>query len=249
MNQNELATKRVKAETVVKWVGGVGLVIVVGGVAVAVLTSITAIVAAGVVGLAAVNGMPVIARKFASWKYNALVQDAIENPIPNLISAYDKQVSAFNTARKGVETFNTTCLNFKDKIKGFEERNVDTTAMRSMYDNMKRALQMQTDELVTRSAELKEAKKELGEAQDYYAMALEMQSASNSMAAISNVPAVDEAIHREAINAIRTKLNNGFARMEVSMAIDYTKLPSELQNVQVEKLENISSKLNSLGSL
>lgn len=249
MNQNDLVAKRVKAETVVKWVGGIGLVIVVGGVAVAVLTSIAAIVAAGIAGLAAVNGMPVVARKFASWKYNALVQDAIENPIPNLITSYNKQEQGVKEFRTGVEAFATTVLNFKDKIAAFEARGADTTAMRLIYDDMKRVLQMKTDVLVAEQAELVATKKELAEAQDYYAMGLEIQSASNSMSAITNRPAQDEAIHREALNAIKTKLNNGFARMQVSMAVDYQAMPAELKGVEVGKLEDITSKLKSLEPL
>lgn len=240
---------KLKFETAVKWIAGTGAILVMGGIAIAVTTSIAAIAVTAVVGLAVVNGIPVVARKLASWKYNALRQDAISNPIPNLIAALDKQKAMFAERRKGVVQFSTTTKNFKEKIEAFDRKGSDTTQMRVMYDNMKRVLEVQVNDLAERSAELKEADVKLGEAQDAYNMALEMQAAGNSLEAFSNVPAQDLALQREAFQAITSKLNEGFARMEVSMALDYNALPASVQGNSVSKLEDLTARLHSVEAL
>jgi hypothetical protein len=241
--------KALKLETTVKWIGGICVVLVAGTVAVAVMTSVVAIAATAVVGLAVVNGMPVIARKFASWKYNALRQDAIANPIPNLITALEKQQVMFNERRIGVVQFSTTTKNFQAKIQAFEAKGSDTRQMKVMYDNMKRVLEIQINDLTERAAELKEADVKLGEAQDAYNMALEMQAAGNSLEAFSGKPALDMALQREAFNAITSKLNEGFARMEINMALDYNALPAAIQGTSVSKLEDLTAKLHTVEAL
>lgn len=235
--------KKEQFETAVKWVGGIGLVLVVGGIAVAVLKSIIAIAACGVAGLVAINGWPVLATKLANWKYQALRREAIENPIPTLVRQFDDATARFRLKRDGVVKFSTTTKNFKEKINTYQQRNADTTTMRAMYENMKRALDFQVQALADQQQNLVDFKGKLAEAQDAYNMALDMQAANDSLESFTGQEGQEFMLQREAFDAITAKLNEGFARMEISMELDYAALPNSVQQQQVLDMDVLNTKL------
>lgn len=243
MNNQITAEQKRKFELAVKWGLGVALVLAFGSIAVAVLTSIAAIVASAVAGLAAVNALPVLSVKLANWRYRQLRNAVIENPMPTLIKAYDDAVERFKTKRRGVVTFSTTVKNFKDKIDSFKDRNADTSSMEAMYANMKRALAFQVMRLEEQQQNLAEAKVALAETQDKYNMALAMHEANNQLEDFTGETGMDFTMQREAFQAISTKLNEGFARMEISMALDYNALPASVAEREVLSLNVLDSKL------
>jgi hypothetical protein len=238
-----MAMKKEQFETAVKWVGGVGLVLVVGGVAVAVLTSLAAIAAAGALGLVMVNGWPVLSTKLANWRYRALRNAAIENPMPTLIRAYDQAVARYKEKRQGVTMFATTIGNFKAKIESYKKRAADTTSMEAMYENMKRALAVQVQRLSEQQRNLEEAKVVLAETQDKYNMALDMQTANSQLEDFTGETGMDFALQREAFDAVTAKLNEGFARMEISMQLDYNALPNAVQQSDAISFSTINQQL------
>lgn len=238
--------KALKLETTVKWIGGIGVVIIIGGVAVAVMTSIVAIAATAVVGLAVVNGMPVIARKFASWKYNALRQDAIDNPVPNLLTKFQEAEKRYKMQYQGVVTLSATTKNFQSKITQYKSEGAPTEAMQVMYENMKRALSMKTQALGKAKDDLEDDRLKIKQVQQLYNMALDMQSANAMLEQSVEVPMETQMLAAEALQSITTKLNTGFAGMEVAMALDYNSLPQEMINAPTMRLEEISSQLHAL---
>ena len=235
--------KKEQFEKVAKWGGGIAVVILAGGIALALLKSMLAILACGFTALAAVNIWPVAVTRLANWKYNQLRKQAIENPMPTLIRAYDEAVARFKEKRSGVVQFSTTIKNFKSRIEDYEKRSADTSSMQAMYENMKRALDFQVQRLTEQQQNLEEAKVCLAETQDKYNMALDMQAANNSLEDFTGESGMDFTLQREAFAAVTSKLNEGFARMEVSMALDYNKLPNELQTTQVRSLQILDQKL------
>lgn len=238
--------KKEQFEKGVKWVGGVGLVLIAGSIAAAVLKSVLTIAACGLVTLVCVNGWPVVATRLANWKYRQLRQQVIENPMPTLIKAYDDAMARFREKRKGVTTFATTIANFKSKIESYQQRKVDTTSMQAMYENMKRALEFQVLRLTEQQANLVEAKEVLAETQDKYSMALDMQAANNQLEDFTGESGMDFSLQREAFDAVTSKLNEGFARMEISMALDYNALPNEVQQLRAGSFTTINDKLKEL---
>lgn len=235
--------KKEQFEKVVKWGGGAAIVFVAGSVALVLLKSMLAIAACACTALAAVNGWPVLTTKLANWRYRALRREAIENPMPTLVRAYDEAVARFKEKRQGVVKFSATIANFKTKIASYEQRNADTASMTAMYENMKRALDFQVLRLTEQQANLEEAKLCLAEAQDKYNMALDMQEANNSLEDFTGESGLDFTLQREAFDAITSKLNEGFARMEISMALDYSALPNSVQERQVLDYSTINQKL------
>lgn len=235
--------KKEQFEVAVKWIGGIGIVLLVGGIAVAVLKSLLAIAACGVTGLVMVNGWPVMSVKLSNWKYRQLRQDTIDNPMPRLIHGYDQSITLYKNKREGVTKFATTIGAFKAKIESYKARNADTTSMMVMYENMKRALAVQVQRLVEQKQNLAEAKVILGETQDKYNMALDMQAANNQLEDFTGESGMDFALQREAFDAVTAKLSEGFARMEMSMALDYNALPDALQEVQAVSFTDINKQL------
>lgn len=235
--------KKEKFEQIAKWGGGIAIVLGAGALAAALLASILSIAACAFTGLAAINLWPVAVTKLSNWKYRQLRQEAIENPIPTLSRQFDEAVKRFREKRQGVVKFSTTTKNFKDKIERYEANGADTTAMSSMYGNMKRALEFQVLQLSDQQQNLEEFKIKLGEAQDAYSMALDMQEANNSLESFTGESGQEFVLQREAFDAITSKLNEGFARMEISMSLDYAALPNSVQEREVMHLSDINQKL------
>src|SRR5471030_1613994 len=234
MDKNELAVKRQQVEKVVKWVGGIGIILVAGTVAIAVATSIVAVTVACITGLVAINVIPVAARRLASWKYNELRRDAIDNPIPNLMTRFEEEQARFKLQYDGVVKLNASTKDLQSKIEGYKQRGASTDVMMPMYENMKRALSVKTDALVNRNEELKALKVKIGEAQEMYNMALDLQSASDQLESASvEMPIQDKLLFNESLQAITTKLNTGFARTETAMALDFNALPASAAAIKV----------------
>lgn len=238
-----MAMKKEQFETAIKWAGGIGIVLLVGGIAVAVLKSLIAIAACAIAGLAMVNGWPVVSTKLANWRYRQLRNEAIENPMPVLIKAYDTAVARYKEKRQGVQKFATTIANFKSKIEAYKERNADISSMQLMYENMKRALEVQVSRLQDLKVGLEEGKVVLAETQDKYNMALDMQAANNQLEDFTGETGMDFSLQREAFDAVTSKLNEGFARMEISLALDYQALPNSVAQREVVDFNTINQQL------
>lgn len=235
--------KKEQFEQVAKWGGGIAVVLLAGGVALMLLKSMLAIAACGLFGLAAINVWPVAVTRLANWKYNQLRQQAINNPIPTLLRQLEVATETFRTRRQGVVKFSTTTKNFKEKLDLYANKGSDVTSMQAMYENMKRALAIQIHDLGNVQTSLAEFKEKISEAQDAYNMALDMQSANQDLEAFTGQPAQDFAFQREAFDAITSKLNEGFARMEVSLALDYNKLPAAMLNDEVLDFKTLNNNL------
>ncbi len=236
-----------KVEQIAKWGLGIGAVIVAGALAMVVFTSIVAIAAAGVAGLAVINFAPVVARKFASWKVNALQHDAQKNPVPNLIALAQKEQDKINKHRAGVTQFSMTTKNFKAKMEGYRAKGAAGVAdMEIMYENMKRALAFQIDKLQDALEALEVFKGDITKASDAWQIALDLKAANEAMSIMTEEDPLDTFLRNSSFDAITSKLNHSTAALEMSMSLDYRHLPSDAANVKVVSIDDLSLKLKSL---
>jgi seryl-tRNA(Sec) selenium transferase len=118
--------------------------------------------------------------------------------------------------------------------------------MRDMYEDMKRALAIQTEALAAQVAALQSFRQQIAEAQDRWNMAMDMQSANELMAGFSQPDALGEVLKRDAIDATISRLNEGFAALETSMKVDYRTLPPSVSAEKAQPLEVITRRLESL---
>lgn len=239
--------KKEKIEQAVKWSLGISIVIAVGSLALMVLQSLLAIAAAGFVALAMINFTPVVARKFASWKVNALTSDAQKNPVPNLIAQSQKQRAKIAVHREGVTKFSMTTKNFKAKMEAYKMRGAAGAAdMEPMYENMKRALAFQIDRLQEAIMALEEFNRDIASASDAWQIALELKAANEAMAILTDEDPLDTYLRSASFDAITAKLNHSTAALEMSMTLDCSRLPSDAAAMKVVSMDDLSQRLKTL---
>lgn len=245
----DLDIKRVRLERLIKWGGGAAVVIVAGSVAMMVLSSIIAIAAAAVVGLVAINVLPVAARRLASWRVEQLRADAMRNPIPELIRQYEAEVVRFKSARERVIKFNAAARNFATRIGEYEKRGVDPAGladMRNVYDDMRRVLTVQTEALAVQLKALQDFREQIDDFQDKWNMAMDIQNATAQTNEFTDQDPTQRVLRRDALSAVTTRLNEGFAALETSLRVDYRALPRDMANAQPAPLEQLESNLMTL---
>lgn len=233
-----------KLEIGLKWVAGIGFIVIAGSIAALVLTSVIAIMAAATVTIVAVNAAPVLARKMSSWKINALTDDAKKNPIPNLVRQYQLAQTKLTTFRETVIAFGGTTKVFKGKLEQYRTKNsASVPDMELMYENMKKMLAYQIHCLEIAVGDLQIFREDIAKAQDEWQIALELKEASKAMAGFTGTDPLEDMLQRTSFDAITTKLAQSSAALEISMSLDSSTLPSSIINTQVVSIEDLNKRL------
>jgi len=227
--QLDFDLKRIKLEKLIKWGGGAVVLLVTGTVALALLESIVAIFLTAALGIVAVNVLPVLARRLSTWRIEQLRADAMRSPIPALIRQYEAEATRVSDARERVIRFNATTRNFEAKIREYEQRNANPDGlveMRRQYEGMLQALAVQTAMLGAQLDTLREFRTQIDNAQMEWQMALDIRSAADQTSEFTDVDPLERVLKHDALAAVRTRLNEGFAALETSLRVDYRALPS-----------------------
>lgn len=227
--QLDFDLKRIKLEKAIKWGGGAIVLLLTGAVALALLESILAICVAVALGIVAVNVLPVMARRLSTWRIEQLRADAMRSPIPALIRQYEAEAARVSDARERVIRFNATTRSFDAKIRDYEQRNANPEGleeMRRQYQGMLQALSVQTTNLGAQLDTLREFRTQIDSAQMAWQMALDIRSAADQTSEFTDVDPLERVLKHDALAAVRTKLNEGFAALETSLRVDYRVLPS-----------------------
>lgn len=209
--------RREKIATIAKYVIGIGALAVLAPIIFTALQGLIALIAFGVIGLAAINFAPVLAYKLANWKMKAIVADAKANPIETMQNLFVDKTKELETADNNITEFDTEVRNYDDQLGGFkQDYPEEASTYQSISDKMHQALaDMYENQKEARHA-LQDFAAKIKKAKAIYQMALAAQKVLTlSKSAESQVFA--QIREQVAFDTVRSQLNSSFAKLNMAV--------------------------------
>lgn len=202
---------------IIKWV------IIAAGVGIAapaillVLKGLIALIAAGVIGLAAIYLAPVVEIKIRNTQVKMVVAEAETNPIETLINQLaDKRRAAADFAERITE-FRTEVKNFQDKMTAFSRQYPeDAPRFASQLATMQQLLKYREDRYKQLNVELDKFSNAIDRAKAMW----DMSQAAQHMTKVAGQQSTDtfEKIKTDAaVDSVTRSVNKAFSEMENSL--------------------------------
>lgn len=211
--------KRERTAMFVKWGLGLLAALAISPVIFLAVKGLVGLALALVVGLALVNFTPYVAMKFANWKLKAVKAEARENPIETRQNVALAQHRRLEEKSGHTASFGTEIRNVADEVQNLRDHNQATDA--DLLAAELAALQEDFDEQVL---QLNEARDALAKYEDETvrlsrrwkgAEALLRARGANGKALNQEL---EKLVSQEATDAVNSKMNEAFARLDVDRA-------------------------------
>ena len=237
MDIQELTIRKEKYQ---KWftIGGLAVVgLLVSPVIFLAIQGIVGLAIAGVIGVTCVSFAPVVARKIANAKYNALEAEAVaqikrvqtaaaENPIETMQNLLRQKRTAFASFKLNVENAVTARDTFKNKVEEFQRKYpARAPEFQKQLERMIDLVQRKKKALADAQKSLDDGGMKLEEMKAYWDMsktAIEL----NKAAGMDTGDAFEKLKADTAVDAVFESMNRAFAQLEVAAELDVNSIDS-----------------------
>lgn len=219
---NDIDLKRKKFAGIVKIAIGAIAIVVLAPAIMLLVKGIIGIAIAGTVGLAIVNGAPVISMKLANWKVKEIVAEAKKNPIETMINIQGDRVDKLIEAKTRIGDLQAAVMNFADKVTGFKKQwPNEAVAFDLAVTNSNRVLEKWKADYKLAKAALEQYGLEIEKCKAINEMALEMAKL-NKMAQMDSDKLMEKLKSDTAIDEVSKRMNSAMAQLETSLLEEVT---------------------------
>lgn len=214
---NDIDLKRKKFAGIVKIAIGALAIVVLAPAIMLLVKGIIGIAVAGLVGLAIVNGAPVISMKLANWKVKAIVAEAKTNPIETMVNIANDRADKLKEALQRIGDLSASVKNFADKVVGFKQKwPNEAAAFDAAVTNANNVLAKWKNDYGVAKGALSEYLLEIDKCRAINEMATEM-AALNKMAQMDSDQLMEELKSKTAIDEVSRRMNSAMAQLETSL--------------------------------
>lgn len=219
---NDVDIKRKKFAGIVKIAIGALAIVILTPAILLLVKGIIGIAVAGLVGLAIINGAPVISMKLANWKIKAIVQEAKTNPIETMVNIQQDRANKLVEAKKSIGDLQAAVMNFADKVVGFKKQWPNEAAAFDMaVTNANKVLAKWKNDYTVAKDALEKYGLEIEKCRAINEMALEMAKL-NKMAQMDSDQLMEKLKSDTAIDEVSKRMNSAMAQLETSLLEEVT---------------------------
>lgn len=206
-----------KLATSLKWGLGLTAAVVISPVIFMAVSGIVGLSLAVVVGLALVNGAPVVAMKLANWKLKGIKHEASVNPVETLQNGYREQDAALVRFARSITEFRMEVANFAGQIEVFASQfPQDAEKFRNQLATMNRLLKVREARYQAARDELIKFAGEIKRAEAIWKMGQAAQRL-NKAAGFSDDDFLARIKTETALDSVQSSMNKAFAELETSL--------------------------------